>query len=201
MSKTLMETAIARGQGKSTTGAILENLMLEFIMPPSLAMIIDAESDNRNRTLADLRLLVKSHGGTVTPTSYLFQKKGRIVFGADEQGLIWDSILDEVIEVGAEDVEMEDDGTIVVWTEPNRLTSVAEALEKSLGLKVQSSNIIWAPNEDTKMPLEDEERATRLRDFFDVLQDHSEIQGVYANASQGQLEDHIWDELQGRLDA
>lgn len=170
-------------------------------MPPSLAMIVDAESDNKNRTLADLRNLIRSHGGTVTPTSYLFQKKGRIAFESDERNLGVDDILDEAIEAGAEDVETDDDGNIVVWTEPSMVTSAAEALEKSMGLKVESSDIIWDANEDTKAPLENEETATKLRNLIDTLQDNPEIQGVYANASQGTLQDELWDELQERLDA
>src|SRR4051812_39512229 len=111
-----MEAAVARGQGKSSTGAILDNLMLEVIMPPSVAMIIDVETDNRARSLMDLRLLIKNHGGTVTPTSYLFKKKGRLAFEADARKLSADDILDEAIEAGAEDVESDEDGSLIIWT-------------------------------------------------------------------------------------
>jgi transcriptional/translational regulatory protein YebC/TACO1 len=196
-----MEAAIARGQGKSATGATLENVTLEVIMPPTVAMIIDAETDNKARTMMDLRHLVKVHGGSVTPTSYLFQKKGRIAFEKDERNLGVDEVLDEAIEAGAEDVEADEDGSIVVWTEPNRTMAAAEALQKSLNLKVESSDIIWDPNEDTKVPLESSDAVKALSAFVEALQENPHVQGVYANAAQGCLADDVWEDLQIKLDA
>jgi transcriptional/translational regulatory protein YebC/TACO1 len=199
--KAAMEAAIARGQGKTTTGAVLEHLTLEAIMPPTVAMIIEAETDNRNRTLMDLKLLVKNHGGSVTPTSYLFQKKGRVAFEKDERNLGVDEVLDEAIEAGAEDVEVDEDGSIIVWTEPNKTISAAEALQKSLNLKVESSDIIWDANEDTKVQLESEQVVKALSTFIEALQENPNVQGVYANVSQGSLADDVWEDLQSRLDA
>ena len=196
-----MEAAIARGQGKSATGAALENVTLEVITPSTVAMIIETETDNRARTLMDLRYLVKSHGGTVTPTSYLFQKKGRISFEKDERYLGVDEVLDEAIEAGAEDVETDEDGSVVVWTEPAKTIAAAEALRKSLGLKVESSDIIWDANEDTKVPLESEDAVKALSNFVEALQDNPNVQGVYANVAQGNLAEDVWEDLRGRLDA
>jgi transcriptional/translational regulatory protein YebC/TACO1 len=196
-----MEAAIARGQGKSATGAALETVTLEVIMPPTVAMIIESETDNKARTMMDLRWLVKVHGGTVTPTNYLFQKKGRIAFEKDERNLGVDEVLDEAIEAGAEDVEADEDGSIVVWTEPNNTMAAAEALQKSLNLKVESSDVIWDPNEDTKVPLESEDAVKALSAFVEALQDIPQVQGVYANAAQGSIADDIWGDLAGRLDS
>lgn len=196
-----MEAAIARGQGKSSTGAALENLTLEVIMPPSVSMIIDAETDNKNRTLMDLRLLIKLHKGTVSPTSYLFQKKGRIIFEKDERNLGVDEVLDDAIEAGAEDVELDDGGSIIVWTEPNKISSAAKALQQSLGLKVEDSDIIWDPNEDTKIQVEAGEEVQGLSSFIDDLKQNPNVQGVYANVAQGSIPNDIWDDLQSRLDA
>lgn len=196
-----MEAAIARGQGKSATGAALENLTLEVIMPPTVAMVIDAESDNKNRTLMELRMLVKDYKGTVTPTAYLFQRKGRLQFEKDERSLGVDEVLDEAIEAGAEDVEMDEDGNIVVWTQPNNVTAAAKALQTSLALKVESSDIIWDANEDTKVPLESESSAKVLAEFVTAIQDNSNVQGVYSNAVQGTLPDELWENFASRLDA
>jgi len=196
-----MEAAIARGQGKSATGAALENVSLEVIMPPTVAMIIECETDNRARTLADLRHLVKVHGGSVTPTSYLFQKKGRLAFEKDERNLGVDEVLDGAIEAGAEDVEMDEDGSIVVWTEPNNTTAAAEALQSSHGLKVESMDIIWDANEDTKVPLDPSDAVGKLSQLLETLQDNSSVQGIYANIAQGSLSDAEWENLQGNLDA
>jgi transcriptional/translational regulatory protein YebC/TACO1 len=196
-----MEAAIARGQGKSATGAALESVTLEVIMPPTVAMIIETETDSKARTMMDLRLLVKVHGGTVTPTNYLFQKKGRITFEKDERNLGVDDVLDEAIEAGAEDVETDEDGSIVVWTEPNKTIAAAEALQKSLNLKVESSDVIWDPNEDTKVSLDSEDAVKALSAFVEALQDYPQVQSVYANATQGSIADNVWKDLEGRLDS
>lgn len=192
---------MARGQGKSASGAALENITLEAIMPPSVAIIIEAETDNKARSMMDLRLLIKVHGGSVTPTNYLFQKKGRIAFEKDERNLGVDDVLDEAIEAGAEDVETDEDGNIVVWTEPNKTLAAAEALQKSLNLKVESSDVIWDANEDTKAPLEPGDAVKSLSEFLEALQDNSNVQGVYANVTQGNLTNDAWEDLQCKLDA
>jgi len=164
-------------------------------------MIIEIETDNKMRTMMDLRLLVKTHGGSVTPTSYLFQKKGRVAFERDERNLGVDDVLDEAIEAGAEDVETDEDGSIVVWTEPSKTMAAAEALQKSLNLKVESSDILWDPNEDTKVPLESEAAVKALSEFLEAVQDNPQVQGVYANVAQGSLADDVWEDLQSRLNA
>jgi transcriptional/translational regulatory protein YebC/TACO1 len=196
-----MEAAIARGQGKSATGATLENVTLEVIMPPTVAMIIEIETDSKARTLADLRSLVKTHGGSVTPTTYLFQKKGRVSFEKDERNLGVDEVLDEAIEAGAEDVEMDEDGSIVVWTEPNKTLAAAKALQESLNLKVEGSDIVWDPNEDTKVALQSEDAVKALSVFVEALREDPNVQSVYANAAQGSVTDGAWEDLQNRLDA
>jgi len=194
-----MEAAIARGQGTSTTGAALEQLTLEAIMPPSIALVINIETDNRKRALPDLRFLIKSNGGSVTPTSYLFTKRGRVAFEKDERGFGADDVLDEAIEAGAEDVEEDDEGNVVVWTAPSKTTGAAEALSKSLNLKVQSSDIIWAPNAETLVPIDSDETLTALTALVDALQDNPYVQGVYVNAAQGSVEDEAWSELQDKI--
>lgn len=199
--KESMAKAIARGQGKSDSGVALESINFEVILPSTVAMIIETESDNKNRTHMDIRNLIKRHGGNVTPTAYLFQKKGRIAFEKDERNLGIDEVLDEAIEAGAEDVEVDEDGSIVVWTEPNMTTSAAQALQKSLDLKVERSDIIWDANEDTKVALPDEPSAKSLAEFIEALQDNSEVQGIYANVMQGDIEDDLWADIQGGLDA
>lgn len=196
-----MEAAIARGQGRSTSGAALENLTLEVIMPPQVAMVIDIETDNRARSLMELRFLVKCHGGTVSPTGYLFTKKGRVSFEKDERNLGVDEVLDEAIEAGAEDVETDEDGNIIIWTEPQSTTAAAQTLVKSLDLKIQSSDIIWDANEDTMVKLDSIDAVKALTEFVDALQDNTSVQGVYANVAQGSIEDGPWEDLKSKLAA
>lgn len=197
-----MEAAIARGQGKSATGATLENITLEVITPSTVAMIIEMETDNRNRTLADVRSLIKIHGGNVTPTNYLFQKKGRVAFEKDEREIGVDEVLDEAIEAGAEDVEVDEDGNIVIWTEPSKTMAAAEALQKSHGLKMESSDILWDANEDTRVSVDSDNAVKALSEFVEALQDYPNVQGVYANVAKGvNITQDIWEDLVEKLDA
>lgn len=164
-------------------------------------MIVEAETDSKARTQMDIRHLIKKQGGNVTPVIYLFQKKGRISFEPDERNLGVDEVLDDAIEAGAEDVKTDEDGNIVIWTEANMTTSAAEALEKSLGLKVATSDVIWDANEDTMATLPDQQAAKAFADFLEILRENSEVQGVYANVVQGDLADDAWDRIQDCLDA
>lgn len=196
--KASMEAAIARGQGKSATGASLENLTLEVILPYTVAMIIEVETESKTRTLQDLRYLIKFYGGNVTPTTYLFEKKGRLVFEGGQKTV--EEVMDEAIEAGAEDIDEDEDGNIVVWTEPSKTIATVKVLSDSLGLNTESSDIIWAPNEDTLVPIQEEYDAKRFLELLEKIRDISEVQGIYANVSQGVVEDELWDDIQDKLD-
>jgi transcriptional/translational regulatory protein YebC/TACO1 len=199
-SKANMEAAIARGQGISTTGAALECLTLEAIIPPSQAFVIDIETDNRMRALPEIRFLITKRKGNITPTGYLFTKRGVVTFEKHETvGL--DEVLDDAIEAGAEDVETTEDGGLLVWTDPSRVTKTADLLAKNHGLKVSSSEIIWDANEDTTAPMESQEAALNLVDLVTALREHSDVQGIYTNATQGTVDDEIWSKLEEKLDA
>lgn len=198
--KALMESAIARGQGISTSGAALEKVTLEAMMPPSIAFVFDIETDNRLRTLGDVRLILKKNGATVTPTAYLFERKGRLVFDKDDRGLGVDDVLEDAIEAGAEDVHLDDKGNIVVWTDPSATTTAAEALSQSLKLAATSSEIIWSPNEDTMASVDTEETFNAVSSIMEAL---SDITGVsaYCNLAQGAVDDESWLELRDKFAA
>ena len=145
--KASIENAIARGQGRSPTGAALESLTIEAMVPPSVAVIVECQTDSKARTLNDIKFAIKESGGTMTPTSHMFDRKGKIVFeGSKDVGE--EEIFDQAIEAGATDIQMEDDGKVVVYAESSQTTAVAEILTKSSGLKVESLNIVWDPKED-----------------------------------------------------
>lgn len=196
--KSLIESAIARGQGISASGAALESVVVEAMLPPTVATVIDCQTDNKLRTLADIRLLIKEHEGSVTPTTYLFEKKGRIVF-REKDGVGVEEVLEEALEAGALDVIANSEGKVVVFTETNETKATAQALASSLGLEIDETDIIWDPTEDTKFDLEEEEAAKRLGRFLEELQEISGVQGVYMNIAQGSIDDTLWSELQSRI--
>ncbi|KAF6223335.1 hypothetical protein HO133_000177 [Letharia lupina] len=145
--KASIENAIARGQGRSPTGAALESLTIEAMLPPSVAVIVECQTDSKARTLGDMKLAIKESGGSMTPTSHMFDRKGKIVFeGSKDIGE--EEIFDHAIEAGAIDVQMEDEGKVVVYAESSQTTAVAENLVNSSGLKVESLDIVWDPKED-----------------------------------------------------
>lgn len=154
--KASIESAIARGQGVSPSGVALESLSIEAMIPPSVSVIVECQTDSKLRTLTDLRLAVKESKGTVTTTNHMFERKGRIVFenirDVDEA-----EIFDRTIEAGAVDVEIEDEGNVVILTDPSKTTAVASALAQTLGFKVKDSEIIWDPKKDMMVDVDSPE--------------------------------------------
>ncbi|KAM5351572.1 hypothetical protein ACJ41O_004295 [Fusarium nematophilum] len=199
--KNLIEAAIARGQGRSATGAQLESMSLEVLMPPDIAMVIDAETDNKTRTLQDLRLVVKKCGGVVGSTTFYFTRRGRAVFKARERGPTLSDVLDEAIEhEGLEDVEELPEGDFLAWTQPNTLSTITEALSKRFELEVLDSDIVWAPNEDTKVNVDTALQAESLDALFNGLKEYPEVKAIYANVRQGAVGDEEWDKVERSLD-
>lgn len=184
----------------SASGVALESVTVEAIFPPSVAVVIECQTDNKLRILADIRHLVKQHQGNVTPTNYLFEKKGQIIFKPKE-GLGADEVLDAALEAvpGVLDVVEGAEGRVVVFTEPADTKGTGEALSSALGLEVEESEIVWDPNEDTKVEIPDEETAQVLGGFAEKLQDISGVQAMYVNAVQGSIGDATWADLQSRL--
>lgn len=181
MSKATMESAIAKGQGVTTSGAALEPLTIEAMFPGSVAMVIECMTDQKARTLQEVRYIIKEAGGTVTPTTFLFEKKGKIVFEKDPEGRSTDDHLESAIDAGAMDVDTDADGRLVVYTEPSMTKSVGEALSAAIGLKIESLEIIWDPNGDTMVRVSDEETLSQLDEFLDDIREEHTLQEIYMN--------------------
>ena len=199
--KASIDAAIARGQGLSSTGAALESLLLEAILPPSIATIIECQTDNKLRALADLRLLVKEAGGQVSTVSFMFEKKGRIILRKKE-GIGMDEVFEPALDAGVQDVQEDEEGRVVLFTEPAQTKTIAEQLARELGMEIEESEIIYDPNEDTKVELDDREAAVKLNTFLDELQEEVQgVQGVYVNWTKGEsIPDELWEELRGKVD-
>ncbi|KAG6040879.1 hypothetical protein E4U41_006791 [Claviceps citrina] len=199
--KALVEAAIARGQGRSATGAQLESMTLEVLMPPNIALIADIETDNKTRTLQDLKLVVKKAGGVVGSTSFYFSRRGRIVLRSKSGGLALSDLLDEAIEHdGTEDVEALDGGRFLVWTQPPQAIAVTEALSKRFQVEVEESDIVWAANEDTKVALDSRQFVDNLHALLAGLREYSEVKAMYANVQQGSITQDEWDKIERHLD-
>ena len=170
-------------------------------MPPDIALIIDAETDNKTRTLHDLRLVVKKAGGVVGSTAFYFTRRGRAVFKAKEGGPTLSEILDEAIEHdGMEDVEEQPEGGFVAWTEPSAVAGITQALSAKLELEVLDSDIVWAPNDDTKVAVDSAEQVEALDLLFSGLREHPEVKAIYANVRKGSVDEDDWDKVERNID-
>lgn len=178
MTRDTIDRAIARGAGAAENDN-LEELVYEGYGPGGVAILIETLSDNKNRTVADVRHGFTKFGGnlgTNGSVSYLFDKKGTISFavGGDEE-----RILEVALDAGADDVLVQEDGSIEVMTSPEKFGTVKDALSK-VGLNPVSSEVSMIASTDAELDLETAEIFLRL---VDHLEDLDDVQNVYSNAS------------------
>jgi transcriptional/translational regulatory protein YebC/TACO1 len=198
--KTIIDAAIARGQGRTTKGATLESITYEAIIPPTIALIVEVETEVKSRALQDLGVAIKKAKGTATGSKYLFSRVGRVVFEKSTTGIGVDQVLEEAIEAGAEDVETDEAGNIVVWTSPTQTMQVCKSLGGSFGLNVLSSDIMWSPNEDTRAPLNSSAELISFAELLARLKEDPDVQAVYSNVTRGETTDEEWAAIEENLD-
>jgi YebC/PmpR family DNA-binding regulatory protein len=176
MPKDNIQRAIDKGTGAGADAASFENVMYEGYGPGGVAVLVEALTDNRNRTGADVRHLFSKAGGSLGEpgsVSYLFEKKGVVVVDGEKHDE--DSLM-VAIEAGADDIE-DDDGTFEIVTEPTALTAVREALDAA-GITYESAEQVYRPT--VRTPL-DEEGAEKLSKLIDALDEHDDVSEVHAN--------------------
>ncbi|KAJ5980114.1 Transcriptional regulator TACO1-like domain 2 [Penicillium waksmanii] len=181
--KVIIEAAIARGQGLSLSGQALESVTIEAMLPGGVAAVVECQTDQKARVLQDVRYMIKNGGGTVTPTTFLFEKKGRVAM-EKKDGLNADDHLDQAIEAGATDIITDDKGRIVIFTEPSETKSVGEAFTKLTGLMIEELEIFWDPNQESLVEVHDEEQVKDLEDLLGSLRDDHSVQDIYLNAAE-----------------
>jgi len=177
MPKDNVERAIKRGSGE-LDGVNYEEVRYEGYGIAGAAVIVDCMTDNKTRTVADVRHAFSKHGGnlgTDGSVSFLFKHCGLLVFapGTSENG-----VMEAAIEAGAEDVISNDDGSIEVITSPNDFVDVKEALEKA-GLKPELAEVTMKPTTENVLGGEDAAKMQKLMDALEVLDD---VQDVYTTA-------------------
>lgn len=177
MSKDTIERAIKRGTGEDDD-ANYEEVRYEGYGPGGTAVMVDCMTDNRNRTVSEVRhAFTKSGGnlGTDGSVAYLFNRLGMLTYpaGSDE-----DAIMEAALEAGAEDVAANDDGSIEVLTGFEDFMAVKDAMEAA-GLQPEHAEIIEKPTTDTVVSEEDAEKIMRL---IDMLEDLDDVQEVHTNA-------------------
>ena len=177
MPKDNIDRAIARGAGASADDAAYETVAYEGYGPAGIAVYVEAVTDNRNRTAADVRhIFSKADGslGEAGSVAWLFERRAVLLVdgGADE-----DELTLAAAEGGADDVEREGDSWRVTAA-PEALSSVREALEAAR-LTIESADLTMVPK--TTVELEDEAAAKKVLRLMDALEENDDVQDVYAN--------------------
>jgi YebC/PmpR family DNA-binding regulatory protein len=177
MTRDIIDRAIARGAGTNEAENV-EELTYEGYAPGGVAVLIEAITDNRNRTVAEVRHALSKRGGnlgTDGSVAYLFARKGQIIF---EAGASEDQVMEVALDVGADDVITHDDGSIEVLTPWETVGAIKDAMIKA-GLKPDSADVAMIAA--TQIPL-DKDAAETVLDLIDALEDLDDVQNVYTNA-------------------
>ncbi|MEA4926637.1 MAG: YebC/PmpR family DNA-binding transcriptional regulator [Syntrophomonadaceae bacterium] len=181
--------AIKRGTGEVESD-VIEQLTYEGYAPGGVAVMLAIATDNRNRTAADIRHLFAKHNGNLGETgcvAYMFDRVGSITINRENLKTDVDEFMLQAIEAGAEDVK-EDEEEIEVITAPENFIAVKEALEKDV--KIEEADIIMMPG--NIVDITDEAMAAKVLKLIDALEDHDDVQDVYANFN---IPDEILDKL------
>jgi len=176
MPKDNIERAIAKGTGAGADADAIESVNYEGYGPGGVAILVEALTDNRNRTGSDVRhMFTKSGGNLGEPGSvaWVFEKKGVLVADASRYS---DDDLLPAIEAGAEDVGIDED-VYEITTEPGDFTAVREALEQA-GIELVSADLTMRPTSRVEVP---EQQAASLVRLIEALEDHDDVAAVHAN--------------------
>ena len=178
MPKDNIERAIAKGSGADADGSSYETVVYEGYGPEGVAVLVEAVTDNRNRTASDVRHAFTKHGGNLGTTgavAWQFERRGVVLVAAD--GVDEDDLVLTAAEAGADDVEL-DGSSFVVTSPPESLTPVREALHAA-GLAVESVELAMVPK--TTVAVSDESTARRIMNLVEGLEETEDVQDVYAN--------------------
>jgi len=171
-----IERAIKKGTGE-LEGVAYEEVTYEAYGPGGVAMLIETMTDNRTRTVAELRNLLNKHGGNMGAAgsvAWMFSKKGLIT--VERAGVDEDRVMEVALEAGAEDVSESGD-TLEILTPPDAFVSVKEALDRA-GIPTATAEITMMPS--TTTPISGETAAKMIR-LLEVLEDHDDVQRVSSN--------------------
>lgn len=177
MTKDVIERASKRGAGE-LEGAAYEEVRYEGYGPSGIAIMVDCMTDNRNRTVAEVRHVFSKRGGNMGTdgcVAFMFNQKGIISLAS---GLDEDAVMEVALEAGAEDIVTNDDGSIDVFTTPDDYAAVKDALDAA-GFEAQSAEVTMHPDNTVSLELEDAQKAIAMIDAFEELDD---VQQVYSNA-------------------
>jgi YebC/PmpR family DNA-binding regulatory protein len=171
-----IDKAVKKGSGE-LAGFTYEEYLLEAYGPGGSAVMIEGITDNKNRTLGEIKLIINQKGGKTVNEGgikWMFEKKGVISLDAANKNK--EDLELTAIEAGAEDLEWQED-VLYLYTKAEDLEKTKKALEEK-GLKIESANLEWVANENISV---DDDVREKFQKFFDALDEHDDVQNVYTN--------------------
>lgn len=175
-----VERAIAKGAGE-LPGAQIEEFLLEAYGPAGSALLIEGATDNRNRSISELKFLLSEHNGKpANPGSvvYLFERLGFLLVKTSPAKKEALELL--AIDAGAQDIKQQDGETVEIYTKPDELDKIKKSLEEK-NIKIEDASLIWlAKNETQIAEAKDKERLEKL---FEALDEHDDVNEIYSNVS------------------
>jgi YebC/PmpR family DNA-binding regulatory protein len=178
MPKDNIDRAIARGSGADADASSFETVVYEGYGPEGVAVIVEALTDNRNRTASDVRHLFAKHGGNLGATgavAWQFERRGMVVVPGE--GVDEDELFLAAADGGADDIERDGD-VFQISSAPEALAAVRAAVEEA-GFAVDSAELSMVPK--VTVAVEDEAKARQVMRLVDALEDNDDVQDVYAN--------------------
>jgi len=169
--------ALRKGTGEGG-GASLEEVILEGYGPAGVALMVESLTDNKNRTISDVRHLLSKYGGNLGEpgcVAWMFDKKGVIVL--DREGVKEDELLEAALDCGADDLQS-DESQFEVLTDPTRFMEVKEALE-ARGFKPILAQLQLHPKSTVR--IDEEKPAQQVLKLVEMLEDHDDVNNVFAN--------------------
>ncbi|HEX7083076.1 MAG TPA: YebC/PmpR family DNA-binding transcriptional regulator [Gaiellaceae bacterium] len=178
MPKDNIDRAIAKGSGADADASAFETVVYEGYGPEGVAVIVEALTDNRNRTASDVRHLFAKHGGNLGATgavAWQFERRAVVVVPAD--GVDEDELFMAAADGGADEVERDGD-VFQITAAPDALAAVREGVQQA-GFTVDSAELTMLPK--VTVAVEDESKARQVMRLVDALEDNDDVQDVYAN--------------------
>ena len=170
--------AVKRGSGESKDAAEIFEVLYEGYGPGGTAIIVECLTDNKNRTLTNVRTIFNKRGGNLGESgsvAWMFERKGIITINTENKDQ--DEVELAAIDAGAADIERSD-GIMEIYTASNNLTTVADSL-KNTGFEADQAEVLLVPNQT--VDVEDENTAKKIMDFIDAIEDDPDVSNVSSN--------------------
>ncbi len=194
MPKDNIQRAIKRGTG-DLEGVSYEEFVYEGYAPAGVALYMNIMTDNRNRAASEIRHVLSKNGGNLGENgcvSWMFERKGQLIIDRSEVDVDEDEIMMATLEVGAEDINITED-SIDIITDPSDLKDIRSQLEDD-GYKFDSGDVVMLP--ENEIALEDSSDAKKVLKLIDALEDHDDVQDVYANFD---IADEVMTEIEDEI--